>query len=159
MHLLKEINSLKATSKIPAKELLQCMIVGFSQQSCALEGNTIGIVESQEIWDKMSKNYNLDDLLKHEETQFPTPSSLSRKSEIEVIEIRNHLLVTYFLYNHLLKSEINIEDIKKVHRFMIKDTPQEKFDAWGKIQQAGEFRTISVRALGYHLTVYPVSFH
>ncbi|CAG8697890.1 7079_t:CDS:2, partial [Ambispora gerdemannii] len=114
---------------------------------------------SQTIWEKMNQDYNIDDLLEHEETQFPAPESLSDKpeSEIEIIEIRNHLLATYFLYNTLfkLKQEINLDDIKKIHRILLRDTPQEEFSVWGNIQKAGKFRTVSMQAMGYHLTIYP----
>jgi hypothetical protein len=40
----------------------------------------------------------------------------------------------------------------------LKDIPQEKVNSWGQIQQAGMFRTVSMQAFGYHLTVYLVSF-
>ena len=104
----------------------------------------------------MNQDYNIDD----EEAQLPEPKSLLDKpgKEIEVVEIRNHLLTTHYLYNTLLKSEqeMNVDNIKKIHRILLKDTPQERVD--GKIQQAGMFRTVSVQAAGYHLTVYPVSF-
>ncbi|CAG8437533.1 7141_t:CDS:10 [Diversispora eburnea] len=54
----------------------------------------------------------------------PVPSFLSDKIENEVIEIRNHLLATYFLYNtfYELEREIDFEDIKKIHRILLKDT-------------------------------------
>ena len=137
------------------------MIVPFSHQSCIIEGNSLGSAESQIIWEKMNQDYNIDDL-QHEEAQLPEPKSLLDKpgKETEVVEIRNHLLATYYLYNTLLKSEqeINIDNIKKIHRILLKDTPQERVDAWSKIQHAGMFRTVSMQAAGYHLTVYPVSF-
>ena len=63
------------------------MIVSFSHQSCAIEGNSLGSAESQIIWEKMNQDYNIDDLQR------------------EVVEIRNHLLTTHYLYNTLLKSE------------------------------------------------------
>lgn len=136
------------------------MIVSFSHQSCTIEGNSLGITESQTIWERMNQDYNIDDFLEHEEAQFPAPEFLFDKfeSEIEIIEIRNHLLATYFLYNTLLKSkqEINIDYISKIHRILLRDTPQEKFNTWGSIQQAGKFRTVSMQARGYHLTIYPV---
>ena len=118
------------------------MIVSFSHQSCAIEGNSLGSAESQIIWEKMNQDYNIDDLQR------------------EVVEIRNHLLTTHYLYNTLLKSEqeMNVDDIKKIHRTLLKDTPQERVNLWGNIQQAGMFRTVSMQAAGYHLTVYPVSF-
>jgi len=107
----------------------------------------------------MNQDYNIDD----EEAQLPEPKSLLDKpgKEIEVVEIRNHLLATHYLYNTLLlksEQEMNVDDIKKIHRTLLKDTPQERVNLWGNIQQAGMFRTVSMQAAGYHLTVYPVSF-
>jgi hypothetical protein len=138
------------------------MIVNFSQKSCAIEGNILKLSESQEIWNKLNKNYDLDDLLEHE--NFPPPNSISssNKSEKEIIEIRNHLLATYFIYNTSLKSnqKINIDGIKKVHRIMLKDTLMENFCPWGdrnNMQQAGKFRTFILQSYGDNLTVYPVS--
>ncbi|RHZ54283.1 hypothetical protein Glove_428g124 [Diversispora epigaea] len=156
---LEEISIIKDTTEIPKEDLLKRMIVSFSHQSCAIEGNSLGSAESQSIWEKINQDYNIDDLLEPEETQFPAPESLSDKSEneIEVIEIRNHLLATYYLYNTLFKSkqEINLDDIKKIHRILLRDTPEEKFNVWGRIQKAGKYRTVSMQARGYHLTVYP----
>ncbi|CAG8443983.1 980_t:CDS:2 [Acaulospora morrowiae] len=106
----------------------------------------------------MNKDYNIDDL-QNEEAQLPEPKSLLDKpgKEIEVVEIHNHLLATHYLYNTLLKleQEIKIDNIKKIHCTPLKDTPQERVDVCGKIQQAGMFRTVSMQAVGYHLTIYP----
>ncbi|GBB89496.1 hypothetical protein RclHR1_01620008 [Rhizophagus clarus] len=124
IHHLKEIDNLR--TKIPTmKSTLQNMIVNFSQKSCAIEGNTLELSESQEIWDRL-RNYDLDALLIHE--KFPLPSSISSsdKPEEEIIEIRNQLLATYFIYNKSNK-EINIEGIKKTHRITLKDTLMENF--------------------------------
>nr|CAG8511433.1 6970_t:CDS:2 [Entrophospora candida] len=155
---LDEISVIKDNIEIPAKDLLQRMIVSFSHQSCVIEGNSLGNAESQIIWEKMNKDYNIDNL-QHEEAQLPEPKSLLDKpgKEIEVVEIRNHLIATHYLYNTLLKSEqeINIDNIKKIHCILLKDTLQERVNVWGKIQQAGMFRTVSMQAVGYHLTVYP----
>ncbi|CAJ0627401.1 2350_t:CDS:2 [Entrophospora sp. SA101] len=155
---MDEISVIKDTIEIPVKDLLQRMIVSFSHQSCVIEGNSLGSAESQIIWEKMSQDYNIDDL-QREGAQLPEPKSLIDKpgKEIEVVEIRNHLLATHYLYNTLLKSEqeINIDNIKKIHRTLLKDTPQERVNVWGKIQHAGMFRTMPMQAVGYHLTVYP----
>ncbi|CAG8644977.1 4124_t:CDS:2, partial [Paraglomus brasilianum] len=155
---MDEISVIKDTIEIPVKDLLQRMIVSFSHQSCVIEGNSLGSAESQIIWEKMNQDYNIDDL-QREGAQLPEPKSLLDKpgKEIEVVEIRNHLLATHYLYNTLLKSEqeINIDNIKKIHHTLLKDTPQERVNAWGKIQQAGMFRTMPMQAVGYHLTVYP----
>ncbi|CAG8789457.1 3326_t:CDS:2, partial [Dentiscutata erythropus] len=140
---LDEISAIKDTIEIPAKDLLQ-------------QGNSLGGAESQIIWEKMNQDYNIDDL-QHEEAQLPEPKSLLDKpgNEIEVVEIRNHLLATHYLYITLLKSEqeINIEFIKKIHRTLLKDAPQERIDVWGKIQHAGMFRTVSMQAYGAEVPV------
>ncbi|RIB21891.1 fido domain-containing protein [Gigaspora rosea] len=154
---LDKISAIKDTIEIPTKDL-QRMIVNFSHQSCSIEGNSLGSAESLIIWEKMNQDYNIDDL-QHEDAQLPEPKSLLDKAgkEIEVVEVRNHFLATHYIYNTLLKSEqeINIDNIRKIHRILLKDTPQERIDVWGKIQQAGMFRTVSMQAVGYHLTVYP----
>src|SRR4051812_25579714 len=88
------------------KDLFQHMIVCFSHQSCVIEGNSLESAESQSIWERMNQDYNIADL-QHEEAQLPDPKSLLNKpgKEIEVIEIRNHLLVTNYLYGTLLNLE------------------------------------------------------
>ncbi|CAB4410028.1 unnamed protein product [Rhizophagus irregularis] len=158
IHYLKEIDLL--STKSPIVKILQNMIVNFSHRSCAIEANTLELSESQEIWDRLNKSYNLNNLLKNE--KFPPPSSISSsdKSEKEIIEVRNHLLATYFIYNtmHKLNQEINIDGIKKVHRIMLKDTPMENFCPWynrKNMQQAGKFRTFVVQSYGDPFTVYP----
>src|ERR1051325_2072812 len=62
---LKEIDALKASAKIPVVDLLRNMTVSFSQQSCAIEGNTLGLYDTQKVW-----NYFLKDL----EIPLPEPS-------------------------------------------------------------------------------------
>lgn len=49
-----------------------------------------------------------------------------------------------------LDHEIDIGEIKKVHRVLLKDTPKEnvKFID-GRIQRAGEFRSEVVKACGF----------
>ncbi|CAG8440149.1 9542_t:CDS:2 [Ambispora gerdemannii] len=96
----------------------------------------------------MNEDYNFDDLLEPEKIQLPDARSLSDKPENEVIEIRNHLLVTYYLNNKLLnlEREVSIDEIKRVHCILLKDTPQEKISVWGNIQEAGKFRTVSMQA-------------
>jgi hypothetical protein len=124
-----------------------------------VEGNQLDQIDSQSIWDRLnnSNDYNLSDIVDREE--LPVPKSLSDKPDIQVIEIRNHLLATYYLYHVLLKSkwEINIDDIKKLHRIIMKDTPFEKIEMWGRVQESGTYRCLPIRARGYPLTVYPVS--
>lgn len=162
INFLKEIDTLKRSTRLSAVDLLQHMTVSFTQQSCAIEGNELDVVETQKIWDLLNKDYNLDDLLKNNEISLPAPCSLSSKSENDVIEIRNHLLVTYLLYNTLfkLRHEISLNDIKRIHYIILKDTLKDKYKLEeNKIQHAGEFRMVDVRAGGFHLTVYPVSYN
>src|ERR1044071_7427121 len=75
--LLKTIDTLKASAKIPSVDILRHMTVRFTQQSCAIEGNTLGLSDTQNIWDSLVRDYNLDDFLKDSEAPFPVPSSLS----------------------------------------------------------------------------------
>ncbi|CAG8512843.1 17404_t:CDS:2, partial [Racocetra fulgida] len=90
-------------------------------------------------------------------TPLPAPSSLSDKPENEVIEVRNHLLATYFLYNtfYELEHEIDLDGIKTVHRIMLKDTSLERIEFGEDFQRAGEFRKTEVEARGSIYTVYP----
>ncbi|CAB4410393.1 unnamed protein product [Rhizophagus irregularis] len=67
IHYLKEIDLL--STKSPIVKILQNMIVNFSHRSCAIEANTLELSESQEIWDRLNKSYNLNNLLKNE--KFP----------------------------------------------------------------------------------------
>ncbi|CAG8515697.1 10378_t:CDS:2 [Cetraspora pellucida] len=71
-------------------------------------------ISSVDILKRLTKNFSLNDFLKNIDMPLPAPSSLSDKPENEVIEIRNHLLATYFLYNtfYELDHEINLDDIK-----------------------------------------------
>ena len=52
------------------------MSVSFSHQSCAMEGNSLGIGDTEKIWSKMNEDYNLDELLEPEEIQLPDARSL-----------------------------------------------------------------------------------
>ncbi|CAB5382143.1 unnamed protein product [Rhizophagus irregularis] len=126
------------STKSPIVKILQNMIVNFSHRSCAIEANTLELSESQEIWDRLNKSYNLNNLLKNE--KFPPPSSISSsdKSEKEIIEVRNHLLATS---SHYAKGYSN-----------------GKFCPWynrKNMQQAGKFRTFVVQSYGDPFTVYP----
>jgi hypothetical protein len=167
---LKEIDALKASAKIPAVDLLRSMTVSFSQQSCAIEGNTLGLYDTQKVWNSLRRNFDLNNFLKDSETPLPTPSSLSDEPENEVIEIRNHLLATHFLYSTLydLTHEIDLCHIKRLHRILLKDTPMEKVELEDDkfhdnedelIQHAGDFRKIEVESRGSIYTVYPVSYY
>ncbi|CAG8624024.1 3143_t:CDS:2, partial [Paraglomus occultum] len=162
---LKVIDGIKGSSKIPSVDLLRGMIVSFTQHSCAMEGNTLGLRETQRVWNSLNKNCNLGDFLKNQEMMLPAPNILSDKPEDEVIEIRNHLLATYFLYNNLYKCEheIDLDSIKKVHRILLKDTPMEVIELEedeahdrSLYQHAGEFRKVEVEARGSVYTVYPL---
>ena len=163
--ILKKIDDLKASAEISAVDRLRRMTVSFSQQSCAIEENTIGLVETQKIWNSLGRNYDLDNFLKDPETPLPAPSSLSDEPENKVIEIRNHLLATHFLYSTLynITHEIDLSHIKRLQRILLKDIPVELED--GKFhdnkdelnQYAGDFRKLEVEARGLMCTVYPVS--
>ncbi|CAG8599479.1 1564_t:CDS:2 [Acaulospora morrowiae] len=162
---LKAIDGLKGSSKVSSVDLLQGLTVGFTQQSCAIEGNTLGLKETQKVWNSLNKNCNLSDFLKNQEMLLPAPSVLSDKPENEVIEIRNHLLATYFLYNisYKWKHEIDFDGIKKIHRILLKDTrvkivkleEGQAYD-YSLHQHAGEFRKLEVEARGSVSTVYPL---
>jgi len=136
------------------------MNVSFTHQSCSLEGNSLELGETREVWNSLTGLYdNLDELLEDDDLKnIPPPHLLSKKPELDVIEIRNHLLATYLLYNKLYKldHEIDIGEIKRIHRILLKDTPKEIVEVVNRrIQRAGEFRTMQIEAYGFHLTVYP----
>ncbi|CAG8478881.1 19908_t:CDS:2, partial [Gigaspora rosea] len=155
---LKAIDGLKASSKISSVDILKRLTVGFAQHSCAIEGNTLELGEAQKIWNMLKKNFSLNDFLKNIDMPLPAPSSLSDKLENEVIEVRNHLLATYFLYNTFYESEheIDLDGIKIIHRIMLKDTLLERIELDEDYQHAGEFRKIEVEAYGSIYTVYPL---
>ena len=114
--------------------------------------------ETRKIWDSMIRLYNLDKIVE-DDLNLPSPHLLSSKPEHEVIEIRNHLLATYFLHNNLYKldREIDIGEIKKIHRILLKDIPKESVEFIdGRVLHVGEFRSVGVKAHGFHLTIYPV---
>ena len=119
------------------------MNVSFSHQSCAMEGNSLGIGDSEKIWSRMNEDYNLDDLLEPEDIQLPDARSLSNKPENEVIKICNHLLATYYLNNKLLnlEREVSIDEIERFHYILLKDTPCEKINLWGNLQEAGNTKS------------------
>ncbi|CAG8503505.1 4914_t:CDS:2 [Ambispora leptoticha] len=139
------IDSLKYGSKLSSSELLRRMSVIFSHQSCAMEGNSLGIEDSEKNSRRMNKDHNLDDLLEPEEIQLPDARSLSDKSENKVIKIRNHLLATYYLNNklHNLEREVNIDEIKRVHYILLKDTPQEKISVWAISKKQEGFERVN----------------
>ncbi|RGB39990.1 hypothetical protein C1646_753786 [Rhizophagus diaphanus] len=84
----KEIDVLKATTKVSSVDLLQRMTVSFTQQSCSLKGNKLGLAGTQK-----------------------------------------------------LDHEIDIGEIKRVLRVLLKDTPKENVEFIdGRIQRTGEFR-------------------
>ncbi|CAG8624127.1 30068_t:CDS:2 [Gigaspora margarita] len=142
---LKAIDGLKASSRISSVDILKRLTVDFAQHSCAIEGNTLKLAETQKVWNTLKKNFSLNDFLKNIDTPLPAPSSLSDKPENEVIEVRNHLLATYFLYNTFYESghEIDLDGIKTVHRIMLKDTSLERIE-------------FEVEARGSIYTVYPL---
>src|SRR5947209_12341051 len=153
INILREIDALKASAKNSGVDLLRRMAVNFTQQSCAIENNTLGVEETQVIWNSLKENHNLDNLCKNQELSLPAPRSLSEKPKDEVIEIRNHLLATYLLHSDLfkLKQELDLDDIKKIHRIILKDTSKETVVLKnGSIQNAGEFREVKVCAAGFH---------
>ena len=106
----------------------------------------MGLLDTEKVWNSLVGNHNLDDFLKDPEAPFPAPSSLlSDKSEHEVIEIRNHLLATYFLYNTLygLAHEIDLDHIRRLHHMILRDLPTEKVESDdGTFHDAGDFRKV-----------------
>jgi hypothetical protein len=169
--LLKEIDAFKASKKVSAVDFLRSMTVGFTQQSCALEGNKLGIIDTQKIWDSLREKYNLENIVTNWNIPLPEPSSLSDKEVNEVIEIRNHLIATYYLYNTLyqMKKEIDFDDIKRIHRILLKDTSMDfqssddEFcdDSFQKefIPRIGKFRKLNVDSRFSNDTLHPVSFN
>lgn len=137
--------------------LLQRMNVSFTQQSCSLEGNLLDLAETRKIWNSLTELYDdLDELLKDDDLKnIPPPHLLSKTIVFKqnFIEIRNHLLATYLLYNKLYKldREIDIGEIKRIHRILLKDTPKEIVEIVDhKIQRAGEFRSMQIEAHDFH---------
>jgi hypothetical protein len=45
--------------EIPFLFILRRLIVSFTQNSCAIEGNTLELAETQEIWNLLKKNFDL----------------------------------------------------------------------------------------------------
>ena len=113
----------------------------------------------QKVWNLLKKNFSLRDFIKNIDIPLPAPSSLSDKPEHEVIEVRNQLLATYFLYNTFYETEheIGLDDIKMINRIILKDTPMERIEWDEDYQYAGEFRKMEIEAYGSIYTVYPVS--
>src|SRR5688572_2839623 len=80
---LDEMSIIRGAFEIPTEDLLRRMIVSFSHQSCLIEGNSLGIAESRNVWDKMNRDHNIDELLR-EEAQLPFPTSLLEKPGKEI---------------------------------------------------------------------------
>ncbi|CAG8651745.1 9375_t:CDS:2 [Funneliformis caledonium] len=114
--LLKAVDTLKSSVKIPVIDILRRVTASFAHSSCAIEGNTLTVHDTRAIWEKLKKN-NLDILLENQKLLLPGPRSLSDKPENEAIEIRNHLLSTYLVSKFAeLECEINLDDIKDIHQ-------------------------------------------
>ncbi|KAF0512562.1 Fic-domain-containing protein [Gigaspora margarita] len=84
---LKAIDGLKASSRISSVDILKRLTVDFAQHSCAIEGNTLKLAETQKVWNTLKKNFSLNDFLKNIDTPLPAPSSLFDKPENKVIEL------------------------------------------------------------------------
>lgn len=169
---MKEIDAFKASKKVIAANFLQSMTASFTQQSCALEGNKLGIIDTQKIWNSLKENYNFDNIMTNWNIPLPAPSSLSDKEENEVIEIRNHLIATYYLYNtlYLARSKIDFDEIKRIHRILLKGTPMENAQlddddfCEDKFQREffphiGKFRKLNVDSCISNGVIHPVSFN
>ncbi|RGB24003.1 hypothetical protein C1646_773698 [Rhizophagus diaphanus] len=134
--LLEGIDNLKASIKISPVNILQRITASFSHSSCAIEGNKLPLVETREIWKLLNKNCDLDHFLKNWRMPFPAPKSLSDKPENE--------------------REINLDDIKDVHKIMLRDMPVGSYGFEDNdIQNVGEFRKVGVMASDVYETVYP----
>lgn len=169
---MKEIDAFKDSKKVTAANFLQSMTASFTQQSCALEGNKLGIIDTQKIWNSLKKNYNFDNIMTNWNIPLPAPSSLSDKEENEVIEIRNHLIATYYLYNtlYVTKKKIDFDEIKRIHQILLKGTPMENVqlndydfceDKFQRefILHSGKFRKLSVDSCISNDVIHPVSFN
>ncbi len=155
---LKEITELCKFARFSSLDFLRRMNVSFSQQSCHLEGNSLGLAESREIFNALTGFANNLDEMVEDPNKIPSPQLLRLNNSSEVIEIRNHLLATHHLMYGMSSRELNLDDVKKIHRILLKDTPVENVESSdGTIHRAGEFRTCEMGSGGYHLTVYPVS--
>jgi hypothetical protein len=157
---LKEITELCKFAKFSSLDFLRRMNVSFSQQSCYLEGNSLGLAESRKIYNALTVFANNLDEMVEDPNEIPSPQLLRLNNSNEVIEIRNHLLATHHLMYGMSpsKHELNLNDIKKIHRILLKDTPIENVESNnGTIHHAGELRTCEMASSDYHLTVYPVS--
>ncbi|CAB4437585.1 unnamed protein product [Rhizophagus irregularis] len=165
---LKEIDAFKDSKKVTAANFLQSMTASFTQQSCALEGNKLGIIDTQKIWNSLKKNYNFDNIMTNWNIPLPAPSSLSDKEENEVIEIRNHLIATYYLYNtlYVTKKKIDFDEIKRIHQILLKGTPMENVqlndydfceDKFQRefILHSGKFRKLSVDSCISNDVIHP----
>ena len=61
---LKAIDNLKISSKLSSVDILKRLIVSFAQHSCAIEGNTLELSETQKVWNLLKKNFSLRDFIK-----------------------------------------------------------------------------------------------
>jgi hypothetical protein len=134
----KTIDALKAFANISSVSLLQQSRLDLVQQSCALEGNNLGLAKTETIWKRIKSQGSLD-------SRLSSPFYDSDECGKDYIEIKNCLLATHFIHDALEKS---IElGIKKLNHIIVRDR-----DGKG----GGEFRKDHVEMPNPPITVYPV---
>ncbi|PKY54271.1 hypothetical protein RhiirA4_472980 [Rhizophagus irregularis] len=111
INLLKEIDVLEATTKISSVDFLRRMTVSFTQQSCSLKGNALGLAVTREVWNSLTGLY--DDLDKMLEYQLEVPA-LTEK----FIQFRNEFTKNPSGIHHLIIACRILSAFLHIHPFI-----------------------------------------
>jgi len=171
-HILVEIDRLKAVTPMASNMTVVTRIVDdYAHQSVKIEQNSLLLGDSRIIAENLEEKllqkislgtYTTADL-KH--VDMPATSKvLPGKPENDVVELRNHILISRWVAINALQSQgtlgLDPREIRDLQALMLHNTLSEQLYAhnWGPRTQPGDYRQIPISSKFNPLRVYPYHF-
>lgn len=149
------------------KMITRALVNEYAHQSTAMEGNQLLLGDSVIIGDELNRKFfndidNLTSISTSALASLPSANALlSHGDEDQVVEMRNHIVVSRYLTelglaNHGT-SGISLSDIKSLSRTMLAGTNAERSYAlqWGRRIRPGEFRATPITVKSNRERIFP----
>lgn len=148
-------------------KMTRTLVNEYAHQSVAIEQNSLKISDTRMIEEKLDESLrHLDlpqvDLKDLSRLQLPTPNEMFPSyDESEVAELRNHILISRYLFEVALANRrtpgVPAESLRPLSQIMLKGTLSERSYSlgWGKRIALGDFRSLCIGVRSDPLRIFP----
>ncbi|KAK3349643.1 fic/DOC family protein [Lasiosphaeria hispida] len=166
--ILKEIDDLKHSMRLPERSIIESLIAEYAHQSVEIEDNMLHLGDSTIINDHLVSTFlkqnDLGSISAHELSKAVLPNlqfMLPNADPSQLAELRNHIIACHWVAKKAMQSPdtpgLDESEVKSLSSLIVKETDSEAIYSagWGKRVELGDYRQTPIAAKSNPLRIFP----